>query len=140
VSNTTLDDTLQLPGTDRIVAVDDILIPTGELSSTAEADHPLNYSSPRSIGDSLAAVGFCGKDSIGLDTCFVFDAPTAPEAPAPGIAQVVWTSPATGIRMQVHTNQPAVQLYNGLHFNGSQETQLGKVAKHGTLAIEPQGL
>jgi len=115
-------------------------VPTGEivdLRASAEI-HPFNYTSERPIKESLAAVDLCGKGGVGIDNCFLFDQPESPEAPTVGPAQVVWTSPATGIRLKVHTNQPAIQLYNGLHFDGSQETQVGKVEKYGTLAIEPQ--
>jgi aldose 1-epimerase len=119
--------------------VDDICIPTGEVPDVTAGEHPFNFTSARPLKDSLGALGLCGTGSVGIDNCFVFDQPQAPEAPTTGAAEVLWSSPATGIRLSVHTNQPATQLYSGLHFDGSQVTQVGKVDKYGCLAIEPQG-
>lgn len=76
----------------------------------------------------------------GLDNCFIFDRP----ASGPGLAvsdkaQLEWSSPATGIRMRVKTNQPAIQVYACSMNDGSTVTTLGPADKFGCMAIEPQG-
>lgn len=130
-SKSVLDDTLCLPNATRYIAVDDISVPTGEIVDTKGG--PLDYTSPHSLRDSLAAKDLCGKGGVGIDNCFVFPTPSDD-------AQVIWSNASTGIRMRVYTNQPAIQLYAGLGFDGSLVSHLGPVEQYGCLAIEPQGL
>ncbi|TXT11241.1 hypothetical protein VHUM_01992 [Vanrija humicola] len=135
---TVLDDTLHVPQGSRVVAVDGISVPTGAVLSVS-GDHPLNYTSPRAVRDGALGAKFCGDGGVGIDNCFLFDRPEPPSSATLGPAQVILASKATGIRLAVHTNQPAIQLYSGNGFDGSVETQLGKAEQYGSIAIEPQG-
>lgn len=124
VSGSVLDDTLRVKAS-RVVGVDGILVPTGELVYTGDG-HPLDFTAPSAVRQSLPK---------GLDDCFLFDRPAQAEV----AEQLEWTSAATGIRMRVRTNQPAVQVYSCSMSDGSARTQLGKVERFGCMAIEPQG-
>lgn len=135
---TVLDDVLHVPQGSRVVAVDGISVPTGEVL-TVSGDHPLNYMSPRVVRDGALGAKFCGDGGVGIDNCFVFDRAEAPNSASVGPAQVILASKATGIRLKVHTNQPAIQLYSGNGFDGSVETQLGTAGQYSSMAIEPQG-
>ncbi|KAL1410617.1 hypothetical protein Q8F55_004634 [Vanrija albida] len=135
---TVLDDVLHVPQGSRVIAVDAISVPNGEVL-TVSGDHPLNYTSPHAVRDGALTAKFCGEGGVGIDNCFLFDRPEAPNSATVGPAQVVLASKATGIRLSVHTNQPAIQLYSGNGFDGSVETQLGKAEQYGSMAIEPQG-
>lgn len=128
-TSTILDDTLQLRDMSRFVRVDDISLPTGEIVDISR-DHPLNFANPVPIRQALAAKE-CGAGCQGIDNCFILDGGEQ--------ASIVWSSPVTGIRMIVSTNQPAIQLYACSGMDGSLGTTIGKAAQYGCLAIEPQG-
>ncbi|BEJ11376.1 hypothetical protein CspHIS471_0107980 [Cutaneotrichosporon sp. HIS471] len=121
VAPTVLEDTLRVRAS-RLIGVDKDMIPTGEIMSPAPND-ALNFTVAKKVNASLPN---------GLDDCFVFDS-NAPED------KLEWTSAATGIRMRVRTNQPAIQVYSCTGSDGSAVTQLGKLESFGSLAIEPQG-
>lgn len=110
------------------------MIPTGELIYTnayGGERHPLNFTSASLVKQSLP---------VGLDHCFIFDRPaTGTGLAVSENAQLEWSSPATGIRMRVKTNQPAIQVYSCSMNDGSTVTTLGKADKFGCMAIEPQG-
>ncbi|CAK9785996.1 galactose mutarotase-like protein [Cutaneotrichosporon oleaginosum] len=129
VSSTVLQDTLHVKAS-RVVGVDGILVPTGQLDYVAGTNgnerHPLNFTAPSAVSQALPA---------GLDHCFLFDRPSPLEV----TEQLEWRSAATGIRMRVRTNQPAIQVYSCSMSDGSASTQLGKVERFGCMAIEPQG-
>lgn len=123
--------------------VDSIAVPTGEIADLRSVRpdgslHPLNYTSARPIRDSLDA-NLCGDGCVGLDNCWIFDKPEPVDGPSVGPAQVIWTSEQSGIRMKVHTNQPAIQLYDCIGMDGTLATSAGTVVKYGCMAIEPQG-
>ena len=80
---------------DSITAIDDTLIPTGELAPVAGT--PFDFTSPKTIGQDFEAAG-------GYDHNFVLR--------GEGKAASAY-SPKTGIRMSVFTNNPGMQLYTG---------------------------
>lgn len=85
------------------------LIPTGELADVAGT--PLDFRKPKRVGQDLDADFPALKQGGGLDVNFALNAVPGKVIPA---AEIV--SPRTGIRMQVLTNLPGIQIYtaNGL--------------------------
>ena len=85
-----------------ITETDDQLIPTGRILPVAGT--PYDLRTPRRFDELLAAL------PGGYDDNFIFDG-HAPQAAA-------W-SPDTGIRLELSTTEPAVQLYTGSSLDGS---------------------
>jgi aldose 1-epimerase len=103
-------------------AVDELLIPTGELASVAGTAY--DFRKPKTIGKDIAGAG------LGYDDNFVLD--------APGVAAIAH-SPVTGITMTVKTDSPGVQLYTGNFLDGTVKGKEGAVyQKHSAFCLETQ--
>ncbi|KAL0067572.1 hypothetical protein AAF712_005287 [Marasmius tenuissimus] len=125
----------------RFVATDGNLIPNGELP-TVEGT-PLDFRVAKSIGDSIpdtAAEEYCGTDCVGFDNCWVYDNNTGTEP-----IFSVW-SENSGIKLDVITDQPALQIYTCNGLDGTiprKEEQGGPDAtygQHSCLVIEQQSI
>ncbi|TFL04354.1 galactose mutarotase-like protein [Pterulicium gracile] len=91
----------------HFIATDGILIPTGELIPVEGT--PMDFNEPRSIGEGIPETEgseVCGTGCIGYDNCWVYDENNSTEP-----AFSMW-SINSGIRMDVTTNQPALQIYS----------------------------
>ena len=86
---------------DKITAVDDELIPTGEFVPVAGT--AFDFNTVKTIGQDLEAAGKVSNTG-GYDHNFVLR--------APGKAASVY-SPLSGIRMTIYTDSPGMQLYTG---------------------------
>ncbi len=119
---------------DRVVAVDDAMLPTGRLDPVDGTPWDLRH--PRRLGDvldqpELAELG-------GLDHCLVVASTPrrrgggfgAGEDPPPA---VVLVDPTGGRRLRVHTDQPGVQVYTSNH-------GAGPLPPHGAVCLESQHL
>lgn len=102
-----LDHDLQLH-CDKYLAVDDTLIPTGEMAAVDGT--PLDFRQPRKIGERIGQL----PATKGYDHCYVVNG-------SPGdlraTARVVDST--SGRVMEVSTTQPGVQLYTGNHLSGT---------------------
>jgi len=99
----------------RIIATNGQLIPNGEL--TPVQGTPLDFRKAKSIGDSInatAAAQFCGTGCVGFDNCWIYDKNDEKDP-----VFSIW-SVNSGIKLEVTTNQPALQIYtcNGI-FNAA---------------------
>ncbi|KDR81433.1 hypothetical protein GALMADRAFT_239324 [Galerina marginata CBS 339.88] len=91
----------------KFVATDGNLIPTGQLSHVSET--PMNFKEAKSIGTSIPATAeaqFCGTGCVGYDNCWLFDTVDDKKA-----AFSAW-SVNSGIKLDILTNQPAVQMFS----------------------------
>jgi aldose 1-epimerase len=105
-----------------VTAVNDLLIPTGELREVAGSAY--DFRQAKAIGRDIANAG------IGYDDNFVLD--------APGTAAVVY-APGSGIRMTVVTDSPGIQLYTGNFLDGSVRGKGGvSYKKHSGFCLETQ--
>lgn len=110
----------------------DSLAPTGEIAPVAGT--PMDFTATKEIGrdikDDFEALRF-GK---GYDNCWLLDAPGL-DAPS-----AVLVSPVSGIRLEVATDQPAVQVYTGNWLDGCPKGANGETFKdYDGVAIECQG-
>ena len=94
---------------DRFTAVDDGLIPTGELRSVAGT--ALDFRTPHAIGERHAATGL---STPGYDHNFVLNHGGG----SLGLAARVY-EPGSGRVMEVRTTEPGVQLYTAIHLDAS---------------------
>lgn len=118
-AETILDHQLQL-NADGYLPTDSIAIPTGEIAKVEGT--PMDFRSPSKIGlhinDAFEALQF----GNGYDHNFVINKQNEPIAFA---ARVF--SPVTNIQMEVHTDQPGIQIYTGNYMNGTEIGKSGKV-------------
>lgn len=110
---------------DRFLAVDDNLIPTGELSSVDGS--PLDFSQYRTLGERIKEL----PATLGYDHCYVING-EAGELRSCGIAR----DPGSGRTMEVLTTQPGVQLYTGNHLEPDKHNS--QLAAHGGFCLETQ--
>lgn len=110
-------DILHLPRAHRYVKTDGILIPTGEIGHVAHTKRrTLDFTRPKPIGrDIKYAVDLCGTGCTGYDNCFINDEPKKPGATVPILHLY---SPATGITLDVASNQPALQIFTCDNYDG----------------------
>jgi len=86
---------------DKITVVNEALTPTGEFMDVTGT--AFDFRTPKTIGQDIAKAGELNNTG-GYDHNFVLN--------APGKAASVY-APKTGIRMEVYTNSPGMQLYTG---------------------------
>lgn len=139
-----LGDTLHIPYGKRYIKTDNILIPTGELAVTK--DTVLDFTEPKKFGqDIFQAKDVCGLGCVGYDTAFIIDRPRNSGVEETELVQLSMSSPNTGIKMDVRTNQQGFQIFDCHDQDGSMKVkksqQHGKnstVPKYGCIVVETQ--
>lgn len=112
---------------DRYVAVDNDLIPTGELLPVKGT--AMDFNVPIATGTEIAKV------AGGYDHTYVLNKKIATE---PELAVTLY-HPGTGRFMELFTTEPGVQFYSGNFLDGSLIGKKGmKYIKHAGLALEAQ--
>jgi aldose 1-epimerase len=129
---------LAMPYASKAVETDSILIPTGAFRNVSGT--PLDFLQARPIGDGWnSTIGLPGPGKLGFDTCWVNDG----WAPATDPKLEVW-SPASGIKMSVTTDQPAIQLYTCSGMDGTTPRKAsqggGFVDKDSCFVFEAEGV
>ncbi|TBU23362.1 galactose mutarotase-like protein [Dichomitus squalens] len=103
-SDTVLDHIVYMPRADKYIKTDQFLIPTGEIASVK--DTPFDFQTPRPFSERFnETVGVCGATCQGWDSCFVMSKHKRDEP----VFEL--TSPASGIKLSVTTDQVAIQVY-----------------------------
>ncbi|KAI5308160.1 hypothetical protein KEM55_006402, partial [Ascosphaera atra] len=111
------DTTLQLPLSRRFLEIDSNEIPTGNIGNVKNfRNGAIDFTSPKLIGSGINATqGLCGGGCTGIDQAFIVDrksnitnATSSPDSMAHVLSM---SSSATGITMDVTTNQRAVQIF-----------------------------
>lgn len=126
-SQTILEHELQLFA-ERITAVNDSLIPTGEFMEVFET--PFDFLEPKAIGRDIQQV------SGGYDHNFVLF--EAKETGLAGPAAILY-DPLSGREMKLFTSEPGLQFYSGNFLDGTITGKSGQVyVKHAGLCLEPQ--
>ncbi|MEE2685114.1 MAG: aldose epimerase family protein [Planctomycetota bacterium] len=110
-SGSILDHQLQVES-DEYLAVDDTLIPTGNM--VAVKGSPLDFTSPHAIGERLKQIPEIEGLPQGYDHCFVVRRGKAGLALAARV-----TDPSSGRTMEIYTTQPGLQFYSGNFLDGT---------------------
>ena len=147
---TILNDTLWMPYADRYIDIDNIEVPTGNLS-TVESYPPLDFTSPKTIGRDINNSHLAGFNSTGYDNAFIVDRPRYTGLESSNFPVVAISSPVTGIQMDISTNQQGLQVYSCIGQNGTipvkqsqQERNKGEadaaayINKYGCIVFETQ--
>ena len=126
-----LDHWLQIPAS-RTTPTDPSMVPTGAFADVAGG--PFDFRSPKPIGRDIGADDVQLKQGRGYDHNFVLD------TPAGRIRRVATVfDPGTGRVLEVHSDQPGVQLYTGNHLAGGAPGTSGvSYPSRGGFCLEPQ--
>jgi aldose 1-epimerase len=118
----------------RFVPIDATLIPTGELRDVAGT--PLDFRAPTALGARIEADDEQLRHAGGYDHSLAVDRTADGVGPAASLRD-----PASGRRLDVLTDQPAVQLYSGNFLDGTLTGHEGRVyARRTGVAFEAQHL
>ncbi len=120
---------------DRFLAVDKGLIPTGEIVPVAGT--PFDFRQAKSIGQDLDQDFEQLKVSNGYDHSFVIN--EGPQNEAGLVFAARLTEPVSGREMEVFTSEPAVQIYGGNFLDGSVSGKKGMAYPfRGSICLETQ--
>lgn len=119
---------------DAFLPTDDKQIPTGEIAPVAGT--PFDFRQPMPLGARIRQAHPQLFHGFGYDQCFVLGT-RIPDSPKLAV-QV--RDPISGRALEVHTDQPGVQVYTGNKLNGAFAGHGGIIYRQSAgLAIEPQG-
>ena len=107
----------------------DDLVPTGEVRAVAGTRFDLRRA--RRLGDVLAGDDPQLRIAGGLDHHYVVD--------GSGLRRAARLVGRSGRSLEVHTDQPGVQVYTGAHFDGSVTGLDGPLGPRAGVALETQG-
>jgi aldose 1-epimerase len=111
---------------DLFTAVNDVLIPTGQLSTVVNT--PMDFLNAKKIGSRIDQV------KGGYDHNYILNKKDS----SLSLAAILY-DPGSGRKMEVWTTQPGLQFYTGNFLNGSLTGHHGKkIVKHGALCLETQ--
>lgn len=123
-----LDHVLLLNADHYLPRITGTALPTGAVATVKHT--AMDFTRPTRVG---AAIAQAPGDAHGYDHCLVVN------KHGEGLAHVATlAAPSTGRIMEVHSTQPAVQLYTGNFLDGSVKTRGIAARKHGGLCLETQ--
>ncbi|HIT48277.1 MAG TPA: galactose mutarotase [Candidatus Coprenecus stercoripullorum] len=130
-SGSILDHELQINAS-RWLVTDETLIPTGETASVGNT--PMDFRTPKPVGRDMGMDFPALKYGKGYDNCWVIDG-------GAGIKHAATLSDAvSGRKLEIWTDQPAVQVYTGNWLAGSPQSKSGRSYNdYEGIAIECQG-
>ena len=114
---------------DKYLPIDATAIPTGELASVKGT--VMDFTSPHAIGERIDALKQPPHETKGYDHCYVLRGPAGTLQMAARVKD-----PASGRVMEIHSTEPAIQLYCGNFLDGSPGT--GGFKQHEAFCLETQ--
>lgn len=110
--------TYSTPFSKRILEPDASMVPTGKLTTIPQGDINDFWSKPKEIGASIKTpgwVGNCGTSNgcEGYNNCWIVDKSPSLDRPVATLSSA-WS----GIKLDIYSNQGAVQLYTCYYMNG----------------------
>ena len=131
-NNSVLDNVLMING-DSFTPVDDSFMTTGEIL-TVEGT-PMDFTTPTAIGERIDDYEYDQlKFGDGYDHNWVLNT----EGDISQVAATVY-SPATGIQLEVYTDEPGMQVYTGNFLDGTDTGKYGAVYnKRNAICLETQ--
>ncbi|KAI0037161.1 galactose mutarotase-like protein [Vararia minispora EC-137] len=120
----------------RYIETDSNGVPTGPVSAVIGT--PLDFRTAQQIGARWSELeGVCGPGCQGYDNCWIYDGNETVKA-----GTTLW-SDLSGIRLDIFTNQPAVQVYTSNYFGLPRKVVHGGpslvYAPQSAVAIEQEG-
>ncbi|KAG8704560.1 hypothetical protein FRC09_003457, partial [Ceratobasidium sp. 395] len=121
----------------RIIQGDDIQVPTGNFTQVQAT--ALDFRQERSIGSKWnESIGYGGCSAcIGYDNPWIYDKPNN------GAPNLSLYSPKSGIKLEIASNQPVVQIFSGNWLQIPRKVVHGGPSliydQYSAVAIEPEG-
>jgi aldose 1-epimerase len=114
---------------DKYLPIDETSIPTGEPADVAGS--PFDFREPHPIGDQINKLKQPPHTTKGYDHCYIVNG-------EPGELRLAAkvTDPDSGRTMEIHTTEPAIQLYCGNFLDGSEAGNNFK--QHEAFCLETQ--
>jgi aldose 1-epimerase len=126
----TIDDHLLHVQAGRYLPVDEASIPVGHAEPVD--DGPFDFRAPQRIGDRVRSAHPQIMRARGIDHTFLIDGDGM--RPAARLEH-----PSTGLALEVHTDQPALQVYTGNMLDGTTAGRAGRPMRQGDgIALEAQ--
>ena len=124
---------LEIPA-DKYLPVDGNQIPIGAAASVAKT--PFDFRTPKRIGQDIGSADEqLARGNGGYDHNYILNPTTGGD---PALAATI-QSPLTGIRLDVLTTEPGLQLYSGNFLNGEDTGRQGnRYEKYGAFCLETQ--
>ncbi|KAK4644738.1 hypothetical protein QC761_307540 [Podospora bellae-mahoneyi] len=148
---TALNHTFYLPFSGQTVAVDSILIPTGEISPAPKGSVNDFWSAPRQIGEGFSLEGIqgnCGGSCTGYDNCWLVNRNYPYDWRSEDKMVASLASEWSGIKLEIWSDQEAFQMYSCNGMNGSMPIKATQgrddgtgsrgVEKYGCVVLEVQ--
>ena len=136
-SKTILNDTLYMPYSARAIEIDNIEVPTGGLEAVVGG--VLDFTTPKQIGQDILNTHQCGFNCTGIDNAFILDRPRYSAPEATDLTVLTLSNPATGIQMDLSTNQQSLQLYACNNMNGSIPVKQSQQHGNSTTYVQQYG-
>ncbi|KAL8868561.1 MAG: hypothetical protein Q9174_004911 [Haloplaca sp. 1 TL-2023] len=137
-SSTILNDTLHMPNAARYIEIDNIEVPTGGLATVK--DTPYDFTSSKQIGRDIdSAINACGYNCTGYDNAFILDRPRKSAPESRDLSQLTMSSNATGIQLDIYTNQQSLQIYTCDNTNGTIPVKQSQQHADNTTNVEQYG-
>lgn len=130
-ANTVLDETLTIKAS-GFTPIDSTFMTTGEIAAVEGT--PFDFRSGKKIGQDIEANNEQLKNGLGYDHNFVLDTKGDINTPA-----VTLSDPQSGIKMQVFTTEPGIQVYAGNFLDGTVSGKKGIVyPRRSAICLETQ--
>ncbi|SFD58614.1 aldose epimerase family protein [Massilia yuzhufengensis] len=117
---------------DRVVAIDDESIPTGELAPVAGT--PFDFRTPRPIGSRIMEDDVQLRHGLGYDHNFALNKPQGKTMTRAAHVR----EPVSGRVLELFTEEPGVQFYSGNFLDGSLAGKGRAYAHRSGFCLEPQ--
>ena len=144
-AQTVLNNKLHMPYSDRYIQIDGIEVPNGTIGMVEGT--ALDFTTPTLIGKNINdTYNGCGTGCTGYDNAFIIDRPSSSGPESTDLTLLSMSSPETGIKLDVRTNQHSLQLYSCNGENGTIPVKASQqhgsstvtVPQYGCLVIETQ--
>lgn len=130
-ANTVLDETLAINAS-GFTPIDSTFMTTGEIAAVEGT--PFDFRSGKKIGQDIEVDNEQLKNGLGYDHNFILDTKGDINTPA-----VTLTDPQSGIKMQVFTTEPGIQVYAGNFLDGTVSGKKGIVyPRRSAICLETQ--
>lgn len=137
-AETVLKDTLHIPYGDRYIQIDGIEVPNGTIGLVEGT--PLDFTKPTKIGKNINdTFNNCGTGCTGYDNAFIVDRPRYAGPDSTDLTLLSLSSPETGIKLDLRTNQRSLQIYSCNTENGTIPVKASQQHGRGTVNVPQFG-